>query len=176
MLEEQRMEDKIINRVASSSLRTLDLEEFYVPGERVVVDIKDVLYQGMILKEKDFREFIKSQDWSRYAGKLVAIGCSEDAIIPTWAYMLLSGALQPYAKKVVFGSLAELESQVFNDALASVDWSAYRDAKVVVKGCSKVEVPISAYVEAVNRLRPLAASIMYGEACSTVPLYKKAKE
>jgi hypothetical protein len=169
------MENGIINRVATSQLITLDLEEFYVSGERVLFDIKDLLFQGMILKEKDFREFIRSHDWSLYAGKLIAISCSADAIVPTWAYMLLSSALQPFAKRVLFGDLAYLESQLFTEALSAIDWEHYRDGKVVIKGCSKVEVPVSAYVEATSRLRPVAASIMYGEPCSTVPLYKKPK-
>jgi hypothetical protein len=169
------MEDQIINRVASSPLITFDLEEFYTSGERVTLDIKDLLFQGIILREKDFREFIRAQDWSLYKDKLVAVTCSVDAIIPTWAYMLLSVALQPFAGKIVFGDLAALESQLFHESLSEVDWERYRGAKVVVKGCSKVEVPVSAYVEVTSRLRPVSASIMYGEPCSTVPLYKKPK-
>jgi len=167
------MENEIINRVVTSQLIPLDLEAFYVPGERVLFDIKDLLFQGMILKEKDFREFIRSHDWSSYTNKLVAITCSADAVIPTWAYMLLSVYLQPFAKKVVFGDLAYLESQLFNETLSAMDWEQFRDGKVVIKGCSKVNVPVSVYVEVTSRLRPIAASIMYGEPCSTVPLYKK---
>lgn len=167
--------NEIVNRVASSSLQTFDLEQFYVPGERVLLDIKDQLYQGMILKEKSFREFIKGHDWSKYSGKLVAIICSEDAIVPTWAYMLLASALEPHARVIVFGGLDDLESKIFFDALAGVDWKEYQNAKVVIKGCSKVAVPTAAYVEATRRLRPYAASIMFGEPCSTVPVYKKSK-
>jgi hypothetical protein len=168
-------EKEIVNRVASSSLVSIDLEEFYTVGDRVVFDMKECLFQGMILKEKDFRDFIKANDWSRYQDKFVAITCSVDAIIPTWAYMLLSVALQPFARKVFFGTLSELEAHLFHDALSGFYWEQYRDAKVVIKGCSKVDVPASAYVEATNYLRPLAASIMYGEACSTVPLFKRPK-
>jgi len=167
------MEDVIVNRVAQSPLVTLDLETLYSPGERVLIDIKDQLFQGMILKEKDFRDYVKASDWSVYEGKMVAITCSADAIVPTWAFMLLSIALQPYAEKVVFGCLEDLEQQLFLTRLNELDWSVYTNAKVVVKGCSKVDVPVSVYVEATNRLRPLASSIMYGEPCSTVPLYKK---
>jgi hypothetical protein len=156
-------------------LVSIDLEEFYTVGDRVVFDMKECLFQGMILKEKDFRDFIKANDWSRYQDKFVAITCSVDAIIPTWAYMLLSVALQPFARKVFFGTLSELEAHLFHDALSGFYWEQYRDAKVVIKGCSKVDVPASAYVEATNSLRPLAASIMYGEACSTVPLFKRPK-
>jgi Protein of unknown function (DUF2480) len=175
MLRDSGMENGIVNRVSTSSLITLDLEEFYVAGERVVFDIKDLLFQEMVLKEKDFREFIKGHDWKQYSGKLIAITCSADAVVPTWAFMLLSVALQPFAKKVFFGNLVELESNLFSEALSVVDWNQYRDAKVVIKGCSKIEVPVSAFVEATNRLRPLAVSIMFGEPCSTVPLYKKSK-
>jgi Protein of unknown function (DUF2480) len=170
------MENEIINKVAQSQLVTFDLEKFYVPGERVLIDIKDQLYQGMILKEKDFRDFIKATDWAIYKNKFVAINCSADAIVPTWAFMLLSIALQPHANKIVFGSLEDLENQIFLNALTSVDYNLYRDAKVVIKGCSKVNVPVSVYVEVTNRLRPVTSSIMFGEPCSTVPLYKRSKQ
>lgn len=170
------MEDnEIINRVASSALVTFDLEEYYRPGERALIDIKDQLYQGLIVKEKDFRDFIKGNDWGQYRNKLVAIYCSADAIVPTWAYMLLAIALEPFASKVFFGTLEELECRLFSDALEGVDWEQYRNAKVVVKGCSKVNVPVNAYVEVTNRLKPIVSSLMFGEPCSTVPLYKKPK-
>jgi hypothetical protein len=169
------MEEQIINRVSASNLVTFDLEELYTPGERELFDIKDQLFQGLILKENDFRDFIKMYDWSQHTSKHIAIVCSADAIIPTWAFMLLSIALQPYASTVVFGSLDDLERYLFNQKLNSVDWKKFQSAKVVVKGCSKVAVPISAYVEVVNHLRPIAASIMFGEACSTVPLFKAKK-
>jgi len=168
-------ENEIVNRVASSSLITFDLEEFYRPGDRALFDIKDQLFQGLILKEKDFRDFIKGNDWSQYKNKLVAIHCSSDAIVPTWAYMLLAVALEPFASKVFFGTLEELESELFQEALAKINWEQYRNAKVVVKGCSKRDVPVSAYVETTNRLRPIVSSLMFGEPCSTVPLYKKPK-
>ena len=169
------MSDQIINKVAKSALKTFDLEEFYTPGERLILDIKDQLYEGLILKEKDFREYIKSNDWSIFQGKHVAIQCTAEAIIPTWAYMLLTVALEPYAKSIIFGSLEELEIQIFKTALDKVDWSVFQDGKVVIKGCSKVKVPIATYVYVTNRLRPLASSIMFGEPCSTVPIYKKLK-
>lgn len=169
------MEKEIVNRVTASTLLSVDLEEFYTPGERVLFDIRNLLFEGIILREKDFREFIKHHEWSQYTGKLVAITCSVDAIIPTWAYMLLSIALQPFAGKIFFGTLQELESRLFHDALSAVDWEKYRGAKVVIKGCSKIEVPTSAYVAVSSYLQPLVASMMYGEPCSTVPLYKKPK-
>ncbi len=165
--------DEIVNRVTASALVTFDLEEFYVPGERVMVDIKDQLYQGLVLREKDFRNFVREHDWSQYEGKFVAVTCSADAIIPNWAYMLVGVSLQPVARKFIFGSLADLEIRIFLDQLSGVDWEKFNDVKVVVKGCSKVDVPPAVYVEAVAKLRPYAASIMFGEPCSTVPLYKK---
>lgn len=165
--------EEITNRVSNSQLISFDLEELYTPGERVLFDIKDFLFQGLILKEKDFRDALKNYDWSQYEGKHIAIICSADAIIPTWAYILLSIALQPYAKRVIFGNLLELESQLFYDRLSQVDWEKFRDKKMIIKGCSKVEVPLSAYVEATNRLKLVASSIMFGEPCSTVPLFKK---
>jgi Protein of unknown function (DUF2480) len=164
---------EVTNRVSNSPLITLDLEEYYSPGERVLFDIKPWLFQEQILKEKDFRESVKTQDWSQYQNKYVAITCTADAIVPTWAYMLLSISLQPHASFVFFGTLPELEVQLFINVLNKIDWQKFQHAKVVIKGCSKVEVPVAVYVEATNRLRPLAASIMYGEPCSTVPLYKK---
>ncbi len=169
------MEDQIINKVTASNLITLDLEELYLPGERVLFDIKDLLFQGLILKEKDFRDFIKQYDWSAFSGKHVAITCSADAIVPTWAFMLLATVLQPIAQNVIFGSLEDLEKTLFLQKLNLVDWNRFVNEKVVIKGCSKVHVPVAAYVEAVNRLRPLASSIMFGEACSTVPLFKQKK-
>jgi hypothetical protein len=166
-------DEPIVNRVSNSSLVTFDLEAFYVAGERVLLDIKDQLFQGLILREKDFREFIRSQDWSGYKGKYVAIVCSADAVVPTWAYMLLSIALQPFANEIVFGSLQQLEIELFKKQLQQVDWNEYKGAKVVVKGCSKVDVPVALYVDVAAKLRPVAASIMFGEPCSTVPIFKR---
>jgi hypothetical protein len=173
--ENNQNENQIVNRVAQSPLVIFDLEKLFVPGERVLIDIKDQLFPEMVLREKDFRDYLKSQDWSQYKNKFVAITCSADAIVPTWAFMLLSIALQPHARKIVFGSLDDLENQIFQTSFNAVDWSAYNNAKVVIKGCSKINVPVSVYVEASNRLRPITSSLMFGEPCSTVPLYKKAK-
>lgn len=167
------MEQEIINRVNNSKLVVFDLEELYTPGERVLFDMKPLLFQEMVLREKEFREYIKNQNWEIYENKFVAISCSADAIIPTWAYMLLSSAIQPYASMVIVGNLEDLERILYQKALNSISWKDYKDSKVVVKGCSKVTVPVSAYVEVTNKLRPLAASIMFGEPCSTVPVFKK---
>ena len=171
----QEQQGQISNRVTSSSLVTFDLEDYFVPGERVLIDIKDQLFQGLILKEKDFRDFIKATRWEDYRGRFVAIYCSVDAIVPTWAYMLLAIALEPFAGRVVFGTLEELETAIFHDRLKDVDWSLFQNAKVVIKGCSKIDVPVATYVDVATRLRPYVSSIMYGEPCSTVPLFKKAK-
>ncbi|HEX6223831.1 MAG TPA: DUF2480 family protein [Chryseolinea sp.] len=168
-------EEQIINKVANSALITFNLEDYYEPGERILLDIKDQLYEGLILREKDFRDFIKNHDWTEYQDKFVAITCSADAIVPTWAYMLLAIALKPFAKRLIFGSLQELEIENFRQALSKIKWSDFKDAKVVVKGCSKVDVPVAIYVDVVNQLRPYAASLMFGEPCSTVPLFKKSK-
>lgn len=169
-------EGEIINRVAKSPLVTFNLEEYYPQGERVVYDIKDNLFQEMILREKDFRAFVKEHDWSQYEGKYVALTCSVDAIVPTWAYMLLVTKLEPYVKMVVFGSLETLEATLFKEALSRVDLQEFQDAKVVVKGCGDLPVPVFAYTEITRLLRPYAATIMFGEPCSTVPLYKKPKK
>lgn len=169
-------EDTIINRVAESGLVSIDLEDFYPEGERVLFDIKDWLFQGLLLKEKDFREHVKTHDWEQYRGKNVAIICSEDAITPTWAYMLLQTKLEPVARMSVFGGLDVLENTLWQQALAAIDLKSLEGAKIVVKGCSKYPVPVFAYTEFTRLVRPLAASIMFGEPCSTVPLYKKPKQ
>ena len=170
------MPDTIVNRVSKSPIITLDLGEHYQDGERLLFDIKDLLFQGMILKEKDFRTYVKEHDWSQYEGKHVAITCSVDAIVPVWAYMLLSSKLSPYAKYVAFGSLEDLETELYKEALSKVDPEEYRDRPVVVKGCGEKPVPNAAYVMATNLLQPVAKTIMYGEPCSTVPVYKKPKK
>jgi hypothetical protein len=168
--------EELINKVAQSALVTFNLEELIHPGERVVYDIKDNLFMGLILKEKDFRAFIKENDWSVYKGKNVAIVNSADAIVPTWAYMLLATKLQAFANRYVFGNLDDLEQVLFQEALSRINPEDYRDAKVVVKGCGSIPVPTFAYVEIMNILLPVVSSIMYGEPCSTVPLYKRPKE
>ena len=169
------MENEIINKVDQSGLVTIDLESFYPKGERVLFDIKDLLFHGLILKEKDFREFIKNEDWNKYKDKYVALICSADAIVPTWAYMLLATQLEPVAKKVVFGSLETLETVLYSEIFNQLSLDEYKDARIVIKGCGDLPVPNAAYVQITSLLRPLAKSIMYGEPCSTVPLYKKAK-
>lgn len=172
---EEIKNEPIINRVANSSLVTLNLEDLYPPGGIAAIDLKDILFQEVILREKDLRDFVKNHNWKAYQDKSVAVFCSADAVIPTWAYMLVAISLQPFARKIVFGNTEELLSQLYDDALDLLDWEKFRNAKVVIKGCSTVAVPTSAYLSAAARLQPLAASIMYGEPCSTVPLYKQPK-
>jgi len=167
------MEEKIINKVAQSGLVTFDLATIYPAGERLVYDIKDNLLHGLILKEKDFREFVKDHDWTAYQDAYVAITCTADAIVPTWAYMLLANRLQPYAKEVVFGDLEVLETLLFERALAGLDMSQFADERVVVKGCGETPVPESAFVKFTYELSKVAKSIMYGEPCSTVPVFKR---
>ncbi|MCK5103285.1 MAG: DUF2480 family protein [Cyclobacteriaceae bacterium] len=170
------MEREIVNRVAQSPLVTINLEDLYDHGEKVLYDLKDNLFEGLILKEKDFRAFLKSNDWSAYTDKHVAIYCSVDAIIPRWAYMLLAVYLEPYAKTIVYGDVAVLESHLFNIELSKIDPLNYKEKKVIIKGCSKYNVPQFAYVELTRILKPYAASIMYGEPCSTVPIFKQQKK
>lgn len=166
------IQESIVNKVAQSGLISIDPADFYPSGERLFYDIKDNLFQGLILREKDFREFIKEHNWESYSGKHVAIGCSVDAIVPTWAYMLLASRLAPYASTVVFGDLAMLETFLFERELNKLDIDKFRDERVVVKGCGEIPVPDSAYVTITTKLTGIVKSIMYGEPCSTVPIYK----
>ncbi|NJY61268.1 DUF2480 family protein [Salinimicrobium sp. CDJ15-81-2] len=167
------MAEEIINRVANSKLVTFNLEDLYPQGERVLFDIKDWLLEGFVLREKDFRESAKIHDWSHYEGKYVALTCSSDAIIPGWAYMLLSTYLAPVAKKVVVGDLEMLETVLYTEILQNLDVSQYEGLPVIIKGCSRRPVPQNAYLQLIRKLQPVAKSIMYGEACSSVPLFKK---
>jgi len=167
---------EIVNRVANSPLITLDLEDFYVSGERVVFDLKELLFMEQILREKDFREAMQATDWTKYKSKHVALFCSVDAIVPAWAYMLITSRLEPFAQTIVHGDLDALENALFSQSLNRLIPSEYQDKKVVVKGCGDKHIPVSAYTEITRRLRPYVSSISYGEPCSTVPVYKKAKQ
>ncbi|MDI9342060.1 MAG: DUF2480 family protein [Sediminibacterium sp.] len=169
------MNDEIVNKVANSGIVTIDPETFSVDGERVVFDLKPLLFHELILKEQDFRNFIKTNDWSLYKDKLVALTCSADAIVPTWAYMLIALALEPYARFVFFGTLDEMENALFTERVKALDLRSFKDARVVIKGCSNKPVPVNVYVLLSSLLKPLAKSIMYGEPCSTVPLFKAPK-
>ena len=167
------MAEEIINRIANSKLVTINLEDLYPEGERILFDIKEWLLEGLVLREKEFRMSAKAHDWSQYKDAYVALTCSTDAIIPGWAYMLLSTYLAPVAKKVVSGDLEMLETVVYTEILQEFDVSRYRELPVIIKGCTRKPVPKNAYLQLVNKLQPVVKSIMYGEACSSVPLYKK---
>ena len=167
------MEKEIVNKVELSGLTEFNLEDYYPKGDRVLIDVKDNLFQGLILKEKDFREFVKTNDWSKYQGKFVALTCSADAVVPTWAYMLLTTSLEPFAKKIVFGNLETLETIIFQEVLSKINTEDFKDKRICIKGCGKLPVPESAYVEITRLLSPVAKSLFYGEACSTVPIMKK---
>lgn len=167
------MQDEIVNKVAQSKLITFNLEDHYPQGNRVVLDIKDWLFEGFILKEKEFRAFVDAHDWSQYEGAYVAMQCSTDAIVPGWAYLLLSVKLSGIAKKAIQGSLVDLETSIYQSVIENIDVSEYQDKLIIIKGCSKKPVPANAYLFLAERLKPVAKSIMYGEACSSVPLYKR---
>ncbi|OUR93211.1 hypothetical protein A9Q87_05870 [Flavobacteriales bacterium 34_180_T64] len=167
------MSDEIINRVASSSLVVFDLEDYYPDGERILFDIKEWLYKGLVLREKEFRDQVKNHNWKQYQDTYVALMCSTDAIVPAWAFMLLSIQLEPYVKKSLIGTLETLELSIYQDIIFNLDVSAYKNKPIIIKGCSHKPVPDNAYVLLSQKLKPIAKSIMYGEACSSVPLFKK---
>ena len=167
--------DEIINKVASSSLEVFDLEDYYPNGIRMQIDLSQWLYEGFLLKEKDFREALKNHDWSQYQNHLVAIHCSTDAILPAWASILVTTHVSTFAKKVVLGTINDLETSLYQEILSKIDYTQYQDKPIILKGCSKKPVPESAYIIAIQELQKVAKSVMYGEACSAVPLFKKAK-
>ena len=166
--------EPIVNRVAESAIQVFNLEDLWDGGEIVEFDVAPFLYQGLILREKDFRERVKETDWSAYAGLHIAVFCSADAIVPTWAYMLVASRLEPHAASIVHGRRADLLRSWYAARLAELDLEKYRDAMVVIKGCGSGVVPADAYVEAQRRLQGVAKKIMYGEPCSMVPLWRRA--
>ncbi len=166
--------ENILNKVAQSGILEINLEDYYPAGERILFDMKNHLFNELVLREKDFREFIAAHDWTQYRNKNVALHCSAEAIIPTWAYMLVASAIEPFAKKIVFGDLITLETILWLESMEKIIPAGFKDARVVIKGCSdKISIPEAAYVEITRKLKPLVKSIMYGEPCSTVPVYKK---
>ncbi len=167
------MADEIVNRVANSKLIVVDLEDYYPKGQRTLFDIKDWLYEGLVLRERDFRDYVNEHDWSQYKDHYVAMTCTSDAIVPAWAFMLLTMHLQPFAKQIVIGSLEQLETSIFQDVITNLDISEFIDKPLIIKGCSNKPVPANAYILLSQKLKPIARSIMYGEACSSVPLYKR---
>ncbi len=169
------MPQEIINRVASSKLITIDLEDFYPEGKRIVIDISKWLFEGIILKEKDFRESIENHNWNQYKDTYVALSCLTDAIIPSWAYLLITTKLSPFAKKIAVGDLVLLETVIFQKIISNLEIDSYKDKRVIIKGCSNKPIPETASVQLIEKLQPVVKSIMFGEACSTVPLYKAQK-
>ena len=166
-------EKTLVNRVAESGLITLNLEDFFPSGEIAVFDLKNFLFMELILKEKDFRAALKAHDWAQYQDKILLVYCSSDAIIPVWAYMLVAAYAQPYARDIFNGREQAYYETAFLKALDKLELSRYQGQRIVVKGCSHHPVPPAAYLELTRLLRPVAQSIMYGEPCSTVPIYKK---
>ncbi|MBK7872600.1 MAG: DUF2480 family protein [Saprospiraceae bacterium] len=169
------MEEQLINRVAESGLITLNLEDFFPKGEVVIFDLKDYLFMELILKEKDFREALKVHDWSQYQDKILLVHCSTDAIIPVWAYMLVTAYATPYAKDIFQGDAETYYKTAFAKALTDLDTAQYEQKRIVIKGCSNKPVPPAAYVELTRKLQPYVQSIMYGEPCSTVPIFKRPR-
>jgi hypothetical protein len=169
-------DEVIVNKVAESGLVELDLENYFPKGNVIVFDLKEYLFMGLILKEKDFREALKKQDFSIYENKLVAVNCTADAIIPVWAYMLVASYLQPIAKEIVFGDESFLHQTLFLRNINAINVNEYqdKDKRVVIKGCGDLDIGPLAYFEITKLLRPFVKSIMYGEPCSTVPVYKKS--
>ncbi|MGB0879440.1 MAG: DUF2480 family protein [Polaribacter sp.] len=169
------MSEEIINRVAKSKLKTVDLEEMYPEGKRVLFDIKEWLFEELILKEKDFRNSVKNHDWSQYKNSFVAITCSVDAIIPSWAFMLVASEVTQYANKTVVGNLELLETVLYQELIGFLDFSDFLDKPVIIKGCANKPIPATAFSLLIEKLQPIAKSILFGEACSTVPIYKAKK-
>lgn len=169
------MSDEIINRVAESGIITIDLKEYFPEGEIVLFDIKNHLFRELILKEKDFREALKNIDWSIYTGKNLAITNTADAIIPMWAYMLVASYAEPFAKEICFGSEKEFVQASMLNKIAAIQPGDFADKRIVIKGCGDVTIPEAAYIAITTKLRPVVKSLMFGEPCSTVPVYKMSK-
>ena len=169
------MADTIFNRVAESKLITFDLEKLYQIGDRIPIDLSQWLDKGIILREKEFRLKLKQHNWKAYRNQFVAIYCSTDAVLPAWASLLVTTYLQPYAKKVVMGTLVDLEKHLFTEEIKKINISSFKDKAVIIKGCTDKKVPEDSYVQLISRLQPVVKSLFYGEACSSVPLFKKKK-
>lgn len=167
--------DEIINKVEKSGLITLDLEDFYPKEPRMLFDLKDYLYEGLVLREKEFRENLSKLDWKMYENAYVAVTCTSDAIVPSWSYLLIANYLTGVAKLISFGTLEDLERDIFTEIIDKMDVDNYKDKKIIIKGCSRKPVPQNAYLQLIQKLKPIASSLMFGEACSTVPIFKKKK-
>lgn len=168
------MEGEIVNRVANSKLVTIDLDSLYPKGERILLDISPWLFQGLIVREKEFRASLKEHDWEQYKDKYVVLTCSTDAIIPGWAYLLITTYLQPFAKLIIKGSIEDLDTILFTKVINALDLSLYQDKPIIITGCSDNPIPESSYLLLLQKIMPIATSVLYGEACSSVPLFKKS--
>ena len=169
------MKEEIVNKVSKSDLITIDLEDLYPEGDRIVFDISKWLHEGLILKEKDFRESVQQHNWKQFRDTYVALHCLTDAIVPSWAYLLITTQLSPYAKKIVVGNKELLETVIFQEIILNLDVEIYKDKPVIIKGCANKPIPETAPVQLIEKLLPIAKTIMFGEACSTVPLFKRKK-
>lgn len=167
--------EEIVNRVAKSNVEVIDLTDYYPKEPLTSIDISQWMFKGLVIKEKEFRDFLKNHNWQQYKNHYVGITCSTDAIVPIWAYLLVSAYLQPYAKKVVFGTKKELEISVWETIMEHFPSKNYENKRVIVKGCSKKSIPINAYLLLINKLKVSTKSILFGEICSAVPVYKKGK-
>lgn len=167
--------DEIINKVEKSGLITLDLEDFYPKEPRMLFDLKDYLYEGLVLREKEFRENLSKLDWKMYENAYVAVTCTSDAVVPSWSYLLIANSLTGVAKLISFGTIEDLERDIFTEIIDKMDVDNYKDKKIIIKGCSRKPVPQNAYLQLIQKLKPIASSLMFGEACSTVPIFKKKK-
>lgn len=167
------MPEQIINKVANSKIKIIDLEDFYPKGNRIVLDISQWLFKGLVLKESDFRKGLNKHNWQQYQEFYIALTCSSEAVIPSWAYLLVCTKLQPFAKKVVVGNLELLETVLYQKVIENLNLNDFKNKPVIIKGCSNKPIPMSAYLFLIDKLQPLAKKIMYGEICSAVPLFKK---
>ena len=168
--------EKLVNKVADSGLITFDLEELYPHEPCIGFDLKDYLYMGLILKEKDYREALKQVDWEQFRSKNVAVFCSADAIIPVWAYMLAGIYLEPVSRRFFFCTPEEMVTRIYEEIISALDVEPFKNQRIIIKGCSEKPVPVAAYLAITRKLRSVARSLMYGEACSNVPLYKQKSD
>lgn len=167
------MAEEIVNKVEQSGLINIELDSFLKGKKIVMLDIQDQLYEGLVLKEKDFRQFISEHNWTRYSDSILGVFCSSDAIIPMWTYMLIASAAKPFANEIIFGNNEQVKIELINQSIKTMNVSDYKDERVIVKGCSNINLPEQSYIYITEKLQPVVKSLMFGEACSTVPIYKR---
>lgn len=167
------MAEDIINKVEQSGLVNIELDSFLKGFDYKILDIKDQLFQEFVLKEKDFRDFVKDHNWAQYKDNVLGVYCSNDAIIPRWAYMLIASAAAPFTNQIIYGNEEKVKIDLINEAINNLNTDEFKDARVIVKGCSTINLPEQSYINITEKLQPVVKSLMFGEACSTVPIYKK---